>query len=150
MIFTDIWPVISCVLLLLLLLLQSARERLPGLIPIDNRAAGAVVKSHVRFHMGNFTWLFTCEISHVKFHMWNFTCEISHVKIHVWFTREISHVKLHMWFTREISHVKFHMWKYMCFTCIVTCEVPITHVKRAYSRVFHMGFTCVSHAFSQG
>ena len=37
----------------------------------------------------------------------------------------------------------------MCFTRLSTCEVPITHVKWAYSPVFHMGFTCVSHTFSQ-
>ena len=103
--------------------------------------------SHVKFHMW-ITWSLTYEISHVKFHMY-FTCEISHVKFHMWFTCEISHVKFHMWFTCEISHVKFHMWKYMCFTCLFTCEVPITHGKLTYSRVFHMGFTCVSHAFPQ-
>ena len=43
----------------------------------------------------------------------------------------------------------------MCFTRILTCKVPITHVKRAYSHVFHILFlksfhlcsTCVSHVF---
>ena len=128
------------------------------------------VKFHMYFHMWNFTceisrvnhmWNFACEISQMKFHMWSFTCEISHVKFHTWNFTCDSHVKFHMWnftchshvkfhmwnFLCEISHVKFHMWKYMCFTWLFTCEVPITHVKWAYSRVFHMDFTCVSHTF---
>ena len=116
---------------------------------------------HMWGHIWNFTSEVTCEKSHVKaficdfsyvaFHMWKFTCGISHVKFYMWnLICEISHVKFHMWNFTCDSHVKFHMWKYRCFTCLFICDVPITHVKRAYSRVFHMCFTCVSHAFSQG
>ena len=51
------------------------------------------------------TWSFTCEISHVKFHMWYFTCE----EYVTWETHGFwdSHVllELHMWITCE-SHGK--------------------------------------------
>ena len=81
-------------------------------------------------------WNFTCEISHVKFHMWNFTCEISHVELHMSFTREILHVKFYMWSFTCDSHVKFHMWN---FTCENTCE--ISHVK-VKCEISHVTFTC--------
>ena len=92
--------------------------------------------SHVKFHMLNFT----CENSRVN-HMWNFTCEISHVNHMCNFTCEISHVKFHMWnFTCKTSHVKFHMWNFTCesphviHTWKFTCEISYVkiHVK------FHM------------
>ena len=100
------------------------------------------------FHMCY--WNFTCENSHVEFHMWKVTRGISHVKFHMWKV-----TWLHMWnFTWETSHgkfadtctilyVEFHMWNFTCENSHVkintrnfTCE--ISRVKNS-----HMGnFTC--------
>ena len=81
-----------------------------------------------KWHM----WI-TCEVpkTQVIFHMWNtrallrcFTCEISHVIFHMCFTREISHGIFHMWnFTCEISYVKFHMWNFPCEISYVNCHM---------------------------
>jgi hypothetical protein len=74
--------------------------------------------SHVKFHMWIWNmwiwnmWFFTCEhMWNYVFHMWNFTCEISHVRFHMWIWN--------MW--NIISHVKFHMWKITCSKS--TCSI---------------------------